>query len=342
MKSFYKFAEFENGTFTCKDEFILSQEEIVLDKSLGNGKFSFKKQNIVYECRWKEGDNYNPNIPTIVIPTKNMSNLLQKTLKNLEDNNVTELCNILIVDDMSEDNIEKITTPHSYLRVENKKGFNFSMLNNIAALICSKKGNKQVIFWNNDLYVNNKQMLEEFIKRHNDNKSTISGSKLLYPPKEISYIKEEDSNNIKEYYKHVSGKWRNTVQYAGNIFIPIMQKIQTLTPHHYKRFGNPEDPRVNCDKGVDSLTGALMIVQLEEFVKIGGFNPSLSKNFQDTDLCLRVLEADGKIFYFGKDIHFYHDESVSLSGKKIGDKQLQSDEILFGKIWNKKIASIVL
>ena len=146
MKLFYKFSEFENKNFTCKDEFHISQEEIVLDKSLGNGKFSFKKQNIIYKCRWKERDNYSPKIPTIIIPTKNMSNLLQKTLKNLEDNNVTELCNIIIVDDMSEENIEKITSPHSYLRVENQKGFNFSMLNNIAALICSKKEINKLFF----------------------------------------------------------------------------------------------------------------------------------------------------------------------------------------------------
>lgn len=342
MKLFYKCLEFSNKEFVCKESFNVFQEEIVLDKQLGGGKFSFLKEKVLYKCIWKENKNYDHKKPTIIIPTKNMSNLLEKTLKNLEDNEIPELCNVIVVDDMSEENIEKIAKNHSYLKIENEKGFNFSMLNNIAALVCHKKGNKQIIFWNNDLYVHSKNMMVEFIDRHNKEGSTISGSKLLYPPKEISYIKEEDSQNIKEFYKHVSGKWRNTIQYAGNIFLPIMQQTQTLTPHHYKRFGDPSDPRVNCDKGADSLTGALMIVQLENFIRIGGFNPSLAKNFQDTDLCLKILEAGGKIFYFGKDIHFYHDESVSLSGKKKGDKQFRSDEVLFGKIWNNKIVGLVL
>lgn len=340
MKSYYSF-DFNRDGFVLGDTFDIVQKEIKLKKEMAGSKSSFEILDVTYKCTWKE-KKFDNKKPTIIIPTKNMSKLLSKTILNLKNNDVFDICNIIIVDDNSTEDIESISTACCYLRIENDKGFNFSMLNNIACLICSKKGSKEVIFWNNDLYTPNKEHLSTFLERHHENNSSISGSKLLYPPKEISFIEEEDSDNIKEYYKHVSGKWRNTVQYAGNIFLPIMKNIHTLTPYHYKRFTNPTDPRVNCDKGVSCLTGALMIVNLKDFISVGGFNPSLSKNFQDTDLCLKIIKQGKHCYYFGKDLYFYHDESVTLSGKKIGDKQLRSDEVLFGKLWNKEISEIVI
>ena len=81
---------------------------------------------------------------------------------------------------------------------------------------------------------------------------------------------------------------------------------------------------------------------LDDFIKVGGLNPSLSKNYQDTDFCLKIIDQGFKCYYFGKDISFYHDESVSLSGSKKRDPQLFNDEVLFGKIWNEKIHSLVM
>ena len=40
--------------------------------------------------------------------------------------------------------------------------------------------------------------------------------------------------------------------------------------------------------------------------------------------------------YYGKDLYFYHDESLTLSGGK-EDAQFRSDHYLFSKIWNNKL-----
>tara|TARA_Y100000034_G_scaffold135625_1_gene208319 strand:+ start:1121 stop:2155 length:1035 start_codon:yes stop_codon:yes gene_type:complete len=344
MKSYYRCGLFEEQP-ELTNVFSISQQEIQLKRLLENGKLPFTQKEIVYDCTWKKQENFDNQKPTIIIPVKNNGALLEKTLENIKANNVLEYSNLIVVDDRSEEeSVVEVTEEYrlSYLRVENKKGFNFSMLNNIASWVCYKLGCDQVIFWNSDLWVVNEEYFLEFLKRHNENNSTVSGCKLLYPPKEISFVKEDDSQNIKEYYPNMSGKWRNTVQYAGPIWLPVMPRFQVISPLHYKRFASKEDPRVNCDKGTSCLTGALMIVQLEDFIKLGGLNPSLSKNFQDIDFCLRVVENGLSCFYFGKDLFFYHDESISLSGKKKKDKQLLSDEVLFGKIWNDKITQLVL
>ena len=83
------------------------------------------------------------------------------------------------------------------------------------------------------------------------------------------------------------------------------------------------------------------MIDLEWFITNGGLNPSLSKNFQDVDICLRANEQNNSVYYFGKDIYFYHDESVSLIKEGKNDTQLVSDHVLFGKIWNEKLYSLV-
>ena len=48
--------------------------------------------------------------------------------------------------------------------------------------------------------------------------------------------------------------------------------------------------------------------------------------------------------YFGKDIHFFHDESYThyfMKDVKKIDLQFNMDTVLFSKIWNEKIPSII-
>ena len=84
-----------------------------------------------------------------------------------------------------------------------------------------------------------------------------------------------------------------------------------------------------------------MAVDLENFIKLGGLNPSLAKNFQDTDYCLKMVDNDLSCHYFGKDSHFYHDESLTIATTK-NDNQLLSDSVLFSKLWNEKIQNLII
>jgi hypothetical protein len=130
MKSFYEF-DFRNN---ISDKFEIIQKEIKLKKEALGGKSLFEVLEINYSCVWKEKD-FDEEKPTIIIPTKNMSELLAKTVANLKNNDVLSVCNVIIVDDNSDEDIFTIASECCYLRIENDKGFNFSMLNNIACLI---------------------------------------------------------------------------------------------------------------------------------------------------------------------------------------------------------------
>jgi len=344
MKLFYECQCFDEELPLDKS-FAVKQKELffktITDQQ--NRKYSFGQINVEYRCKFEKSSTFVPEKPTMIIPIKNSTELLKHTIKNFLDNDVTEHCNILIVDDRSEQDIKSVVVSNdfSYLRVDNDKGFNFSMLNNIAAKICHQLGNETIILWNSDLWVKDSLSLRELLDRHKKDGSKLSGSKLVYPPISVSLNKEEDSPNIMHYFPHLSGgKWRNTVQFGGDAWIPTPNTIITHSPVHHRRFTIIEDPLVNCDRGALFVTGALHIYDLGFFIKLGGLNPSLSKVFQDVDISLRAYESGHCPMYYGKDLYFYHDESLSLTGQK-EDGQYRSDHYLFSKIWNNKLSAFL-
>ena len=327
---------FDNTNFKVKKEFVVYQEEILQD----NGN-QFAKSKIEYRCRW-EKNSFNKRLPTLIVPIKNNISLLNYTLNNFKTKGLFDLANVVVVDDRSTDPLEEVCKSFNvnYLRVDNKKGFNFSMLNNIPCFLINKLGGKTVLFWNSDLWIDKIDHFKELLNRHKDNNAVISGSKLLYP---YESLHEDDSTNIKMHFPHMSGgKYKGTVQFAGARW--VMSPHHSFVPIHFGRFWEKDNPRINQDYSTEFVTGALHVINLQWFLKIGGFNPSLSKVFQDVDLCLRALEDQKGVYYFGKNIHFYHDESFnhfSNKDEKKMDKQFLSDEVLFNKIWANKITNII-
>ena len=338
MESYFKCSLFKNKNFSLKDEFDFVQEEIL--HSEGN---KFSKIEVQYKCKWDQKRDVDKSLPFAIIPIKDNLKLLEYTVSNFEKNNFLDFVNLIVVDDRSEEDIKSFCGDKNinYLRVDNEKGFNFSMLNNIASLVAHKLGGKQVIFWNSDLWIDKIEYFKTLLQRHNDNKSTISGSKLLYP---FESLNDEDSVNISTHFPHMkNGRYKGTVQFGGSRWIPVSSEI--FNPIHYKRFADKDHHTVNCDYGTHFVTGALQVIELEWFIKNGGYNPSLSKLLQDVDLCLRASEQNKKIMYFGKDIHFFHDESFNHFSNKNEvkmDKQYNSDGFLFAQIWKNKVAQIIL
>ena len=336
MKSFYECSFFEQ-VWNKSNDFSVNQKELRLKSIISKDKVGFEKINVLYKCSWKQSDSFNPSLPCVIIPIKDNVELLKVTINNLVSNCVSEESNVIIIDDRSFERLDKYLPENfSYLRIDNDKGFNFSMLNNIAAKICYDLGCSEIVLWNSDLWTPDSKTFKILLQKHRESKSIVSGTKLIYPPQEMSLNGQVDTDNIKEFgSKFLGGKWRNTVQFGGDAWIKTDYPI-SHSPLHFKRFSSSNDPFVNCDRPCFFTTGAFHIWDLNKFIEIGGLNPSLSKNFQDVDICLRVAKQGQAPLYFGKDVFLYHDESAnfhSSSGEKKNDAQLKSDHFLFGKIW---------
>jgi len=343
MKLFYE-CNFFREAFVEQLNFDVFQQEIRLQNLMPNNKAKFKKFNVKYSCAWSKQKSFNPDKPAVIIPTKNQEKMMKFTCKNLISNKIPDICNVIIVDDRSTQNIKKIAMQNnfSYLRIDNEKGFNFSMLNNIPAKLCSALGVEQIVLWNSDLWCADGEKFAKLLEIHNSDNSVVSGTKLLYPP-ETMFAGETTPVNILSNFPSMANKtWRETVQFGGDAWVHT-SKVSPInySPIHFKRFAAKNNSFVNCNRGSSFLTGALQLWDLKTFLKIGGLNPSLSKNFQDVDICLKVLEANKCPMYYGKDLYFYHDESPTMNKEGKNDIQMTSDHHLFGKIWNDKITSLV-
>jgi len=347
MSSYYKCSFFEQDEKLDFKNFIVHQKELLMNEIYNDGKISFSVKDVEYFCSFEKQKSFDSNKPTLLIPIKDNLKLISYTIDNLRNKEVLRHANVVIIDDRSEEDIKTcvLSNELSYLRVDNNKGFNFSMLNNIAAKICFILGAKDIVLWNSDLWAPDSETFPELLTKHKQAGSKISGTKLLYPPLSISLDKTIDTKNIKKTFPNLmNGKWRETVQFGGDLWTPV-SGVMKLAPGHNKRFSRKDNPLVNCNKGVHFVTGAFQIWDLLFFISIGGLNPSLSKNFQDVDICLRSVES-GDIYpnYFGKNIFLYHDESLNmhnLANEKKNDNQMISDHHLFAKLWNDKITKIV-
>lgn len=327
--SYFK-CSFFDSVIDSYEHFKVSQEEICLTSFSDTNQF--KKNIVEYRCRFNEIRSVDKDLPGIIIPVKDNRELLSYTLKNLHENCVLKTCNVIVVDDRSKESIEDICRDFSvcYLRVDNDKGFNFSSLNNIAAKVYNDHGLQKIIFWNSDLWCEDDKTLPHLLEMHDKNKCTISGTKLLYP---VSSFNKDERKDIKQIFK-LKKDHRGSVQFGGSLI------AGTSFAHAY-RFADKDFYLVNVDKPEFFITGAFKIVDLNWFVSVGGLNPSLAKNYQDVDLSLKAVEQDKIIYYFGKNNHFLHDESLTLNKEGKNDIQMFSDQHLYSKIWSEKFYNVL-
>ena len=97
---------------------------------------------------------------------------------------------------------------------------------------------------------------------------------------------------------------------------------------------------------VDALTSLELLSSKEKIEVVESFKNAIvaaAADFQDVDICFRSCFHNNIYpWYFGKDIHFYHDESLSILKEKKEDEQFVSDHSLFFRISNAPTLSKIL
>jgi GT2 family glycosyltransferase len=314
-------------------EFSFLQEELLFSRFLENKKASYQKIDVEYKVK-TQLNNLDPKKIPLILPIRGMEDLLAFTLSNLVENGAFEVCNIIVVDDRTPTPLSAVLDSFedldiSYIRIDNEKGFNYSNLANIAAYTMSNMGFDEIIFWNSDMWLADTTTLPELIRLHKSNNCTLSGTKLAYPVTDW-----ESGEKISENHK---------VQFGGSVFV-FQPATGRLLPIHFKRGADIDHFAVNVDTFSFFNTGAYCMMDLNWFIENGGFNPSLSKVFNDVDMSLRVAEQNKVIMYFGKDKFLIHGESLNLENgtEPKYDQQFTSDSVLFNSIWDfNRIARVI-
>lgn len=278
----------------------------------------------------------------IIICIKDNSDLLNFCLQNIYKNDAYQYCDVLVIDDRPSstanvDVIEKYNGT-SYCKITNTDNiFNYSVINNIAASYAKYLGKKRLIFWNSDIWTNRKNTLPNLIEKHINNKSDISGTKLIYPS-------QNDYNVFFGKYNHILGKNLQkvflTIQHGGIIW--GYQKIfESLYPTHQWRFYDRNHDLACIDTRCFAVTGALHIINLESFMRLGGYGISFAVSFQDIDLCQRAAQAKMKIYYLGTEEMFHAETITNTISYNLWSTPMITDNILYKTIWSKELPKLL-
>ena len=221
---------------------------------------------------------------TIIIPTKDRTELLSTCVTSIVSRSTYRQFDVLIVDNGSTEPeshayFERVQQDPciSVLRIDGP--FNFSRINNQAA---ARARGSLLCFLNNDTEVISPDWLEEMVSLAVRDGVGAVGAMLYYPS--------------------------NTMQHAG-----VVLGLGGIAshPHRGERRGMPGNyGRAALTQTMSAVTAACMVLRKDTFEAVGGFDETLAVAYNDVDLCLR-LGARGFRNVWTPYAELYHFESVS-------------------------------
>lgn len=235
---------------------------------------------------------------TVIIPTRNRTELLRKCMEGLRQTRYPHL-QIIIVDNECDDP-ETITFLSELgggeAEVIPVSGpFNFSRLNNEA--VRSARG-ELLCFLNNDVEVTDPDWLSLLALQAMRPDIGAAGARLLYPD--------------------------GTIQHAG-----VFTGIGGGAGHGHRHLGKDDAgyfERSHIPQRVSAVTGACLVVSREKFLAVDGFDEeNFPVAFNDVDLCLKLNERGWQSFYEPRASLIHHES------KSRGSDRLKSNRRRFAR-----------
>ena len=230
-----------------------------IDATIENG-FSPNTYRVNYKL------NTEPKV-SIIIPTKDKKELLQRCIQSIEKNTAYKNWEIIIIDNNSSN--EKTiryfeSLPYEILQYD--EPFNFSKMNNLAA---SKAKGDYLLFLNDDTAALEPNWLTEMVSLCQQKNVGVVGPKLVYSDQ--------------------------TIQHAGAVFLKSGSGF-----HPFQRFSKKNSGYfnfINVIRDFSAVTGACLLVKKSVFTKIGGFDDNFDLYYGDSDLCLRIRHLGYHVVY---------------------------------------------
>jgi len=160
--------------------------------------------------------------------------------------------------------MEKIIAEHNARCVRYAGPFHFSRMNNLAVKVA---GGEILVFLNDDVEPLVDSWLTDLVAQVQRPEIGAAGARLLYP----------------------SG----ALQHAG-ITIGIGDGCGHVGRGTYYR---SYWPWLDATRNVSAVTGACLAVRKQVFTEVGGFDDRFPINYNDVDLCLRILASGYRIVY---------------------------------------------
>ena len=248
--------------------------------------FAAEDNCCLYQLRWSR-ELLKENPVTIVIPTKNRDDLLEKCIASLVRTVDPAYVKLIVVDDFSEDE----STRH-YLKElaagkplscnviqpsSRSDAFNFSQLVNEGV---ARATTPLVLLLNNDIEAIQPGWLEDMVGWMSIDGVGAVGAKLLYPD--------------------------STIQHAG----VVVGEHLGLAEHIFHRLGKDIiglNFLSHAARNVSAVTAACMLTSKAVFDEVNGFDQAnFAMEWNDVDYCLRLGQAGKRIVFTPQAVLLHH------------------------------------
>ncbi len=243
-----------------------------------------------------------PGKVSIIIPTKNHAELLDKALTSIIKLTEYKDYEIILLNNNSDapdffELVDRYTKTHSdiFKCYDASFEFNFSKLMNFGR---SKATGEYLLMLNNDVEVIHGDWVTQMMSFAQRDYTGAVGVKLLFPD--------------------------DTIQHAG-----VVLGLGGAAAHVFANVHRSERGYFNYIKSLNnysSVTGACIMVRTALFDEVGGFDESLRVEYNDIDFCLKLI-TKGYFNVYVPDVELYHYESASRGQPYLNKKNWEQHEI---------------
>jgi GT2 family glycosyltransferase len=236
------------------------------------------------------------DLVSIIIPTKNLGDTLDRCLISIFTQTTYPNFEVILIDNGSTEKraIEVIETwrekePNRLKYFSLDIPFNYSTLNNCAV---KKAQGKYLLFLNNDTEVITPDWIEGMVEQAQRASIGAVGALLLFPD--------------------------DTIQHAG-----VIGGIFHSCGHSHKRFKLGDTGyfnQLNTVNNYSAVTGACLMCRRDVFDEIEGFDETFAVNYNDIDLCFKML-AKGYHNIYLPHVMLYHYEAKTRGYDLLNDSK---------------------
>ena len=220
---------------------------------------------------------------SIIIPTLNHFDMLKTCIDSILAKTTYKNYEVFLVDTGSTnqnvfDYYKELTINHSFIHLlKDNRPFNYSAVNNLA--VTKTKGDI-LLFLNNDVEVINDDWIERMLEQAQREAIGAVGAKLYYPDGRIQH------GGIIGGLYGVAGHAHRYFPQKAHGYVGRLQIIQNLS----------------------AVTGACLMMRRKVFEEVGGFDDRFALEFNDVDLCLKIIQRNYRIIWTPY-AELYHHES---------------------------------
>lgn len=240
---------------------------------------------------------------SIIIPTRDRWDLLRQCIQSIEQLTAYPRYEIIVIDNdssapKSQEFLAEVSERWSVYRFPG--AFNFSQINNYGA---SKAKGEFLFFLNDDTQVVSRDWLGVMVAQAQRAGIGAVGAKLLYP----------------------SGR----IQHAG-----VVLGVRGIAGHAFRHLRGDQEHYHGLSsvmRNCSAVTAACTLISAKVFAQIGGFESRLKVEYNDVDLCLRLIQEGYRVIYTPEAL-LIHYENASRKGGCHPD-----DEAFFLSRWGEHI-----